>query len=268
MDVYRSVSFVEGASPIEWRQGIKHDAASVLELAMKDGKLWNAAGEQVDIEDEYVFPLIKGSDIKSYRGLKSIKRAVVVTQREINHDTKHLAETAPRLWAYLTGHADAFRRRKSVIYKNKHPFSMFGIGKYSFAKYKVLVSGLYKEPRFIAVGPANAKPVLCDDTCYLLPCRSPLQAAAIAAVLNHPLAQRFLGSITFSDSKRPITKAALCRLNFAEIAGKIDLEDVRPHIESALSAMQNLLPLERSLPHDLLQMMGAKHSRQMPLFQQ
>ena len=33
-----------------------------------------------------------------------------------------------------------FERRKSIIYKNKPRFSIFGIGDYAFAKYKVGIS--------------------------------------------------------------------------------------------------------------------------------
>ncbi len=244
---YESVAFLEGKSPIEWRQGIKHDAAPVLELRQCDGDQWlNGLGERVEVEDDFIFPLIKGSDIRCYSGSGSINKAVIVTQKEVNQDTKYLKTIAPNLWTYLSRHSDSFLKRKSSIYRNKPPFSIFGIGEYSFASYKVMVSGLQKEPKFIPVGPTGSKPVLCDDTCYMLPCQSPRQAAVIAAILNQPLSKKFIASIAFRESKRPLTKAVLKRISILELAKSIKPEDVLDEIMVSLREMQGVKRAELS----------------------
>jgi len=254
MASYKAVSFVEGATPIEWRQGIKHDAAKIMEL-IHDGRNWlNSLGERVEVEDEYVYPLIKGSDVRRFaQGIDIPKRGVIVPQKEVHEDTKRLAFSAPRLWAYLERHNARFNARKSSIYKNKPPYSVFGIGSYSFAKYKVIVSGLYKKPLFVAVGLVEKKPVLCDDTCYLLPCESALQAATVAALLNHPLSIQFLESIAPGDAKRPIKKSVLQRIDLLSLAERVSIDEVREDIEknlrrihetpASLQSLQNLSDL-------------------------
>ncbi len=238
IDGYRSVSFIEGKSPMEWRQGLKHDAAPVMELIREDGIWKNGLGEGVDLEDEYIFPLIKSSDIGSRSKPHKIQRGVIVPQTEVNQKTRPLEKMAPRLWAYLSKHGEIFKSRKSSIYKGKAPFSIFGIGNYSFSPYKVIISGFYKEPRFIPVGPIKGKPVLCDDTCYLLPCKSGLQASVIAALLNHRLARQFIHSVYFQDSKRPITKAVLSRIDFKRIAQAIEFKDICDEITAGLKGME------------------------------
>ena len=264
---YQSISFIEGTSPLEWRQGIKHDAASILELTLKGGEWCNALGETVDVENEFVFPLLKGSDVQSYDGQRPFLRAVIVPQSAINQDTKHLEATAPKLWAYLCRHREMFAKRRSSIYRNKPPFSVFGVGDYSFSHFKVVVSGLYKKPRFIAVGPVDSKPVFCDDTCYLLPCDSPLQAASIATILNHALARKFVRSITFRDAKRPITKAALMRIDMIELAMRISLGDVRDELGSRLAAITNCEGSKYALPCQLLDALDlGRKSTQTTLF--
>jgi hypothetical protein len=241
ISAYKSVAFLEGNSPIEWRQGIKHDAAPIMELRRRASDQWlNGLSERVEVEDDFIFPLIKGSDVKSYCGSSSINKAVIVTQKKVNQDTKYLKTIAPHLWAYLSKHMDTFLKRKSSIYRNKPPFAIFGVGEYSFAPYKVMVSGLHKEPKFIAVGPRGSKPVLCDDTCYMLPCQSPKQATVIAAILNQPLSKKFIASIAFRESKRPLTKAVLKRINILELAKRIKLEDVRDEIMASLREMQGI----------------------------
>ena len=52
-DSYEEVEFADGESPVMWRQGIKHDAAKLMELAPSPtdaGSLTNGFGEEVDVE--------------------------------------------------------------------------------------------------------------------------------------------------------------------------------------------------------------------------
>ena len=66
--------------------------------------------------------------------------------------------------------------RGSSIYRSCPPFSIFGIGEYSFAPWKVAISGFYKRLSFVAVAPLDGKPAMLDDTCYFLPCQTAGQA--------------------------------------------------------------------------------------------
>jgi hypothetical protein len=218
---YEEYSFLEGESPIVWRQGIKHDAASIMELTIESGMLKNRRGETVAAEPEHVYPLLKSSDLNSDDNPEPRYR-VLVTQKQLGASTTDLSQRAPRLWKYLSSHEDVFLARKSSIYEGRGPFSMFGIGDYSFTDYKVAVSGMYKTIHFRVVGPREGKPVLCDDTCYLVPCSSGEQACILAALLNDPGCLLFLNSLIFLDSKRPITKKVLQRLDLAALLSRID----------------------------------------------
>ena len=99
---------------------------------------------------------------------------------------------------------------------------MFGVGPYSFAPFKVAISGLHKAPAFRAVRPRDGRPVMLDDTCYFLPCSSAAEAAALSALCNDPIALAFLGSASFPEAKRPITKALLQRLDLGAILERAD----------------------------------------------
>jgi hypothetical protein len=219
LDAYRLRAFADGRCPLTWRQGLKHDAAAVMELTRDcaDGAMQNKRGEPVDVEPEWVYPLLKGSDLLGPCALWA-RRAVIVTQHRLGQDTRQLEHFAPWLWAYLNANGLAFARRKSSIYRTQPPFAMFGLGPYSFAPYKVAVSGLAKEPRFHAVGPVGGRPVMFDDTCYFVPCRSPEQAAIVCALLNDRETAALIGSLVFRDSKRPITKGVLERIDLLALS--------------------------------------------------
>lgn len=234
---YDSLSFLEGAFPCQWRQGVKHDAAAVMELvATADGTLKNGLGETVWVEPEWVYPLLKGSDLANDRVRNPSKR-VILTQRRVGEDTRVLNRSAPRLWKYLTEHASHFEKRKSRVYKYALPFSMFGVGSYSFAPFKVAISGLYKVPVFRLIPTIQSRPVMLDDTCYFLGLNEPMIAALLAAMLNSELVLRFLGAITFHDAKRPITKAVLQRISLRELWTHTDHEVAVTRATAILSAL-------------------------------
>ena len=219
----REVAFADGPCPLAWRQGVKHDASPVMELTATGDGLVNNRGEVVCVEAEHVYPLLKGSDLGGAPRDRP-PRSVLVTQRRLGEDTRDLAARAPRLWAYLVAHSAWFERRKSSIYRGRPPFCLFGVGDYSFAPYKVAVSGLHKGPKFRLVGPVNGRPTMLDDTCYFLPCRTIGQARLLVDLLNAPAAQTLLRALTFADAKRPVTKALLQRLDLRALLAHAGLE--------------------------------------------
>ncbi len=235
---YRRCAFADGKCPRTWRQGIKHDAADVMELAIEPGtgRLVNGMGEAVDVEPGFVYPLVKGADLRRASGDRN-RRAVLVTQHRIGEDTAALAVAAPRLWSYLGAHADRFDRRRSSIYRGRPAFSLFGVGPYTFAPYKVAVSGLHKAPRFRAIGPRDGRPALLDDTCYFVACDSAAEAVALSALCNDPIALELLAAVSFPDAKRPVTKALLQRLDLLAILARADRERLR---DRALAAAEEL----------------------------
>jgi hypothetical protein len=222
LDAHTRSAFADGLCPFEWRQGVKHDAAAVMEVTRAaDGKLHTRSGDPVDVEADWVFPLLKSTAL--YHAREATGAEVIVTQRSLGDDTNELAQVAPKLWAYLSEHADQLNGRKSSIYRNRGPFTMFGIGDYTFAPWKVAVSGLHKEIRFRLIGPANGRPVLFDDTCYLLPFSRGEDAALAAALCCSEVAADLLASLSFPDAKRPVTKRLLARIDLAAIAGAVDV---------------------------------------------
>ena len=251
---YRRLKHLEGLCPYQWRSGVKHDCASVMELRQAGGEpLHNKLGENVHIESDYLFPLLKCSDLAN--GRMEPERFVLVTQRRVGEDTKIISKTAPRTWRYLDSHRHLFEARKSSIYSNRVPFAPFGIGDYSFAPWKVAVSGLHRTPRFALVGPVGGKPVLFDDTCYFLPFENESEARIVAEILNSKICRQFLASLTFTDSKRPFTVELLQRLNIRAIAEEAGYADdwaasrnQGPHYPEQPLSLQAEFVMERPSP--------------------
>lgn len=219
---YCRVEHLGGGGSPRWRSGIKHDCARVLELRREGTSYWNGFGERVEVEAESLFPLLKGSRLA--RGVTEPDRWLVVPQLSVGEDTSRLREERPGTWSYLESHAERFDRRASTIYRRRSRFSIFGVGDYSFASWKVAIAGFAKSLHFCKLGLCENRPIVLDDTCYFLPCSGEEEAELRLSLLNHPMAASFFSCFVFWDMKRPVT---------AEILHRLDLERLRREVRDA-----------------------------------
>lgn len=206
-----------GKSSLKWRSGVKHDCSRIMELWPKGQGIYaNGLGESVALESTYLFPMLKSSELA--KGKVDPSRYMLVTQSRVGQDTSPIRLAAPLTWAYLAAHQDELHRRASSIYR-KHPrFAVFGVGEYTFAPWKVAISGFYKQLNFRVVGPVGGKPVVFDDTCYFLHFQSQRDARLIAKILRSDLATGFFNSLIFWNAKRPITAEILGSLNLQALS--------------------------------------------------
>ncbi len=205
-----------GDSPVRWRSGVKHDAMQVMELQDRDGVRVNMQGEQVDIEDTYVYPMVKGTDLNHGR-VADITRYMIVPQRSVGAPTAEIEYCAPKTWAYLSEHGSSLDARKSSIYRTNPRFSVFGVGDYTFKPWKIAVSALHKELSFQIVGPFNGKPVVFDDTVYFIGFDSREEARHAYDLLTSPAVTGVLASVMFRGEKRAIKAHVLNRVDWSKV---------------------------------------------------
>ncbi len=226
IDTYIHTEEIDGQCPFVWRQGLKHDCSTVMELNKENGHYVNGLNEEVILEDDLVYGILKSSDLKN-TVISCTRKFTIVTQKKVGQETKYIKSDYPKTYHYLTKHLSSFDARKSSIYNNKPLFSIFGIGDYSFKPYKVAISGLYKTFHFTLILPQDNKPVMLDDTCYLIGFDKIEFAVYTLILLNSDLAMQFLQSVTFSDAKRTFTKDVLMRIDLLQLAKNINQHELR-----------------------------------------
>jgi methylase of polypeptide subunit release factors len=224
LDAYRSTKQFSGGSPLRWRSGIKHDCSKVMELEFKDRQLKNGLDEILDLEPDYLLPMFKTSEVAGGR-VGHCRRRMIVTQRSIGEQTAGIAERAPKTWRYLQRHRTLFAKRGSSIYRGKPEFSIFGVGDYTFSPWKIAISGMYKNLRFVQVGPHESLPVVFDDTTNFVPCPTEAAGNLLLSLLDSDEARTFYKSFIFWDAKRPITVELLGRLNIHSLAQNLGMSE-------------------------------------------
>ncbi|MDR1349528.1 MAG: SAM-dependent methyltransferase [Zoogloeaceae bacterium] len=229
LDTFENCSFLFGISPKKWRSGIKHDASSVMELTQTPSGYENAIGETVQLEDMYLYPLLKGSDIGNGRAWRN--KFMLVTQRNVGEPTALIQRHAPLTWAYLQAHGDRLDARSSIIYTKNPRFSIFGVGDYAFRPWRIAICSLYKELRFRLISPINEKPVMFDDTVYYLSFDAKAEAIETMACLDTEPATGLLSSMIFWDEKRPVKTSILNTLDWSKFAQNTTLRKTTEQLE-------------------------------------
>ncbi|MES2731833.1 MAG: hypothetical protein V4714_08795 [Bacteroidota bacterium] len=229
-DTYIHTKEIDGECPFIWRQGLKHDCSSVMELIKENGHYVNGLNEEVILEDALVYGILKSSDLKN-TVITQTRKFTIVTQKKVGQETQYIKTKYPKTYQYLTAHQANFDARKSSIYNNKPLFSIFGIGDYSFKPFKVAISGLYKTFHFTLILPQDNKPVMLDDTCYLIGFDRIEFAVYSLILLNADKTVQFLQSITFADAKRTFTKDVLMRIDLLALAKLINKSELQTALD-------------------------------------
>ncbi len=93
-----------GAGGAKWRSGIKHDCSKVMELCREGGHYRNGLGELVELEEAFLYPMLKSSGLAN--GGRRGSRYMIVTQS--GHRRRHRRNSRDR--AVDLGLPDGARR--------------------------------------------------------------------------------------------------------------------------------------------------------------
>lgn len=218
LDAFDATLHLVGKSPQKWRSGVKHDLSAVMEFTRTaTGAMLNGLDETVTMEGDFLFPLLKGSDVGSNKQWR--EKFTLVTQRFVGESTDQIKTIAPLTWKYLEDHGTQLDARGSSIYAKNPRFSIFGVGDYAFKPWKIAICALYKKLEFRLIGPIEGKPVMFDDTVYFISFDSKEEAEVALAQLNSEDARRLLSSMIFWDEKRPIKTTILNAVDFEKVDG-------------------------------------------------
>jgi len=149
------------------------------------------------LEPDLVYPLLRGRDVQRWYARPSLRILMVQdpkTRRGIDEEV--LQQQYPKTWAYLKRFEKILRERSGFkryfTRKDKHghivetgPFySMFNVGDYTFAPWKVVWPNMGNRVSAAVISSAGEKPILPQHILSLIPTDNAAEAYYISALIN------------------------------------------------------------------------------------
>ena len=186
----RAGTFTGGANAVFWLEvNGKRPDGKLMVTNVLDGARNKVPHTQASMEAELVYPLIRGADVSRWGGNPSI--SILLTHRQ-GERLKAIPEAEmeaeyPKAHSYLKRFQELLQRRPAFkrYFKENAPFySIFNIGDYTFANWKVVWREQARGLTAAVLGPVNGKPIVPDHKLMMVEAGSKEEAHYLAATLN------------------------------------------------------------------------------------
>lgn len=154
------------------------------------------------VESDLLYPLLRGRDVQRWKAEPSACILMVQDpEKRRGYSEEWLQENYPRTYGYLKRFEEVLRKRAAFkryftrMDKNNRivetgPFySMFNVGPYTFAPWKVVWREQASTMTASVVSPKDGKPVMPDHKLMLVDCTSEDEACFVCACLNSSVGQ-------------------------------------------------------------------------------
>ena len=196
---------------------------------------------QTVIETDLVYPLLRGRDIKRWRSEPSVHIILANrTDKLAGISEAVMRRSYPKTFAYFKQfEGDPKKPERGTLrgrsgyrqyFKPSDPFySMYNVGRYSLAPFRVVWGGQVATALNVSVSSSDerARPIINDQTAYLVPFENESEAHYFAALLNSAPVRTFYGCLAYKHTS----------MNFIQC---LAIEKYQPHHDSRHELLSNL----------------------------
>lgn len=188
--------YVARAGTCTWLNGVywlqivaERPDGLVVVSNLTEGAKREVENVQAAIEHDQLYRLLRGRDVRRWR---ATPEAHILVTHEPGMGLKAIPESEmssrlPKTYAYLKRFEEALRQRSGYhrYFRESDPFySVFNVGNYTFAPYKVVWGRIASRMAAAVVAPMGNQPVVPQETITLVACDQPQEAHYVCAVLN------------------------------------------------------------------------------------
>jgi hypothetical protein len=147
------------------------------------------------VEPDLLYPLLRGRDVQRWKAEPSACILMVQDpEKRRGYSEEWLQENYPRTYGYLKRFEEVLRKRRSrgiadMVRKGAPFYTMFAVGPYTFAPWKVVWREQASTMTASVVSPKDGKPVMPDHKLMLVDCTSEDEACFVCACLNSSVGQ-------------------------------------------------------------------------------
>ena len=182
--------YTGGANAVYWLDVIGQDGDLLRVRNIVDGAKRPVPQVEARIEPDWVFPLLRGRDVRQWQAEPSAHILVVQDPKQRRgYDEAWLAEHFPATYQYLLQFESILRQRAAFrrYFKAGHPFySMFDVGAYTFRPVKVVWQGFgAKSMQAVVITEQGGKAIMTNQAMHpFVGLDSEEEAHYLAACLN------------------------------------------------------------------------------------
>jgi len=197
-----------GANAVYWVEIIdKRPGGLVIVSNITEGAKKEVESNQYAIEPVLLYPLLRGRDVKRWKAEPSAY--IIMAQDPIKRrgiDEDKMKTQYPKTYQYLKRFEGILRERKSrgisdMIEKGAPFYTMFAVGDYTFAPYKVVWPNIASEIFSAVISTKENKPILPQHIVTLVACKSLKEAHYICALMNSKIINFSLQSYSMKGGK-------------------------------------------------------------------
>jgi len=183
-------TYTGGANAVFWVETVRERPGGLVIVSnFAEGAKKQVGTTQAAVEQKLVFPLLRGADVGRWEARASL--SILLThepgQRLKAIPVSRMQREFPKAYSYLEKFEDFLRRRAAFVryFKPEAPFySVFDIGDYTFAPWKVVWREQAAGLTAAVVGPSGRNPIIPDHKLMMVDVGSRNEAHFLCAVLN------------------------------------------------------------------------------------
>ncbi|MEN2993338.1 MAG: DNA methyltransferase [Bacteroidia bacterium] len=276
----RAGAYTGGTNGVFWIEIMdkRPDGLIIVQNLTEDAKIKVGKVTEV-IEPDLVYPLLRGRDVQRWQAKPSAW--IILTHRK-GMGLKAIPEnemqlTYPHTYGYLKHFESMLRARaafkryftrkdkKSGHIVETGPFySMFNVGDYTFAPWKVVWQYISSDFTVAVVGSSEGKPIVPNEKVMLIPCRNSEEAHYLCALLNSSVVRLYIRGFFIQTQIAPHVIQKISLLEFeannalhqrllslsqaahgaVEAGNTAQLEQIEAEIDEAVANLWGLTPRE------------------------
>jgi hypothetical protein len=189
-------AYTGGANAVYWVEIIdRRPDGLVLVRNLTEGAKVQVPEVVEAVESDLLYPLLRGRDVQRWKAEPSACILMVQDpEKRRGYSEEWLQENYPRTYGYLKRFEEVLRKRRSrgisdMVRKGAPFYTMFAVGPYTFAPWKVVWREQASTMTASVVSPKDGKPVIPDHKLMLVDCASEDEACFVCACLNSSVGQ-------------------------------------------------------------------------------
>lgn len=222
---------------------------------------------QAAIEPDLVYPLARGRDVRRW---KSAPSAHILVTHKPDMGLRAIPEgemsvNQPKTYSYLKNFESKMRQRSGYrrYFRDIDPFySLFNVGDYSFAPFRVCWAREDMELRAAVIGSAaseeiGTKQVIVDQTLQFVPCAGLVEAHYVCALLNNSISNYIARSYTSDITTRIMNAIPVKKFdNSNPVHHRLAQLSQQAHAATAANDVGKVAQIEAEIDHLAAQMWG------------